>query len=122
MARSNHRWRDGNDRGNGLPYGAAWSLTDLRTEHCPTGRPHRPGEGAGTEHVRRSGLPIRNERRTLDDVKTIHPHQRDHLRSRGSILAISGISTWMAMAIGVALVGVIVFAYLRSKGKADRSQ
>lgn len=40
----------------------------------------------------------------------------------GSILAISGISTWMAMAMGVALVGVIVFAYLRSKGKADRSQ
>lgn len=40
----------------------------------------------------------------------------------GSILAISGTSTWMTMAIGVALVGVIVFAYLRSKGKADRSQ
>lgn len=40
----------------------------------------------------------------------------------GSILAISEISTWMAMAIGVALVGVIVFAYLHSRGKADRSQ
>jgi hypothetical protein len=40
----------------------------------------------------------------------------------GSILAISGTSTWMAMAIGVALVGVIVFAYLHSRGKADRSQ
>lgn len=39
----------------------------------------------------------------------------------GSILAISGISTWMAVAIGVALVGVIVFAYMRSRGKAYRS-
>lgn len=40
----------------------------------------------------------------------------------GSLLAISGISTWMAMAIGMALVGVIAIAYLHSRAKADRSQ
>ncbi|MEU6646615.1 hypothetical protein ABZ863_29270 [Saccharomonospora sp. NPDC046836] len=40
----------------------------------------------------------------------------------GSLLAISGIPAWIAVAIGMVLVGAIVVVHLRSEGKADRSQ